>query len=75
NVTCALVHFCLCKPFQQQLSESRAAAVKNVLIQRGIDPKRIRSVGFGESQPISTSNAVNRRVTLRIIPLVDGSIT
>jgi outer membrane protein OmpA-like peptidoglycan-associated protein len=61
--------------YNQQLSERRAAAVKNVLIQRGIDPKRIRSMGFGESQPISTSNAVNRRVTLRIIPLADGSVT
>ena len=61
--------------YNQQLSERRAAAVKNVLIQHGIDPKRIRSVGFGESQPISSSNATNRRVTLRIIPLVDGSVT
>lgn len=59
--------------YNQQLSERRAAAVQNMLIQRGIDPKRIRSVGFGESQPVSSNNAVNRRVTLRIIPLVDGS--
>lgn len=56
--------------YNQQLSEQRAETVKNVLIQRGIDPKRIRSVGFGESQPISSNNAMNRRVTLRIIPLV-----
>ena len=61
--------------YNQQLSERRAAAVKNLLIQRGIDPQRIRSVGFGESQPVSSNNAVNRRVTLRIIPLVNGSIT
>jgi outer membrane protein OmpA-like peptidoglycan-associated protein len=40
------------------------------LIQRGIDPNRIRAAGFGESQPISSDNAMNRRVTLRIIPLV-----
>ena len=59
--------------YNQQLSERRAAAVENVLIQRGVDPKRIRSVGLGESQPISSSNSVNRRVTLRIIPLVDGN--
>jgi outer membrane protein OmpA-like peptidoglycan-associated protein len=56
--------------YNQQLSEQRAESVKNSLIQRGIDPQRIRSVGFGESQPISSNNAMNRRVTLRIIPLV-----
>lgn len=56
--------------YNQKLSEQRAEAVKNALIQRGIDPKRIRSIGFGESQPISSDNAMNRRVTLRIIPLV-----
>ncbi len=56
--------------YNQTLSEKRAEAVKNALVQRGIDPIRIRSVGFGESQPISSSNAMNRRVTLRIIPLV-----
>jgi outer membrane protein OmpA-like peptidoglycan-associated protein len=56
--------------YNQSLSEKRAEAVKNTLIQRGIDPNRIRAVGFGESQPISSNNAMNRRVTLRIIPLV-----
>ena len=60
--------------YNQQLSERRAETVKNALIQRGIDPQRIRSVGFGESQPVSSNNAANRRVTLRIIPLVkEGS--
>ena len=56
--------------YNQRLSEKRAEAIKNALIQRGIDPTRIRAVGFGESQPISSNNAMNRRVTLRIIPLV-----
>lgn len=55
--------------YNQKLSEKRAEAVKNALVQRGIDPRRIRPVGFGESQPISSNNATNRRVTLRIIPL------
>jgi outer membrane protein OmpA-like peptidoglycan-associated protein len=57
--------------YNQQLSERRADTVKNALIQRGIDPQRIRAIGFGESQPISSDNATNRRVTLRIIPLVE----
>jgi outer membrane protein OmpA-like peptidoglycan-associated protein len=57
--------------YNQKLSEQRAEAVRNALVQRGIDPIRIRSVGYGESQPISSNNALNRRVTLRIIPLVE----
>jgi outer membrane protein OmpA-like peptidoglycan-associated protein len=57
--------------YNQRLSEKRAEAVKNALIQSGIDASRIRTVGFGESQPISSDPAMNRRVTLRIIPLVD----
>lgn len=59
--------------YNQRLSEQRAEAAKNALIQKGIDVQRIRAVGFGESQPISSDNAMNRRVTLRIIPLVKES--
>lgn len=55
--------------YNQTLSEKRAETVKNALVQHGIDPRRIRYLGFGESQPISSDNAMNRRVTLRIIPL------
>lgn len=55
--------------YNQQLSEKRAEAVKRALTQRGVDPRRIQTVGFGESQPISSSNAVNRRVNIVIIPI------
>ena len=48
--------------YNQSMSEKRAEAVKNALVQRGIDPNRIRSVGFGESQPISSpSSRCSRR--------------
>jgi outer membrane protein OmpA-like peptidoglycan-associated protein len=55
--------------YNQQLSEKRAEAVKRALTQRGVDPRRMQTVGFGESQPISSSNAVNRRVNIVIIPI------
>ena len=55
--------------YNQQLSERRAQAVKGALAQRGVDPRRIQTVGFGESQPISSSNAMNRRVNIVIIPI------
>jgi outer membrane protein OmpA-like peptidoglycan-associated protein len=47
-------------------------AVKNALTQRGVDPARIQTVGYGESQPISSNDAVNRRVSIVIIPIEAG---
>ena len=54
--------------YNQTLSEKRALAVKSSLTQRGIDPARIQTVGYGESQPISSNDATNRRVVIVIIP-------
>lgn len=51
------------------LSKRRADAVKNALIQQGVDPSRISTFGYGESRPVSSSNAMNRRVEIAIIPL------
>ena len=58
--------------YNQILSEKRAMAVKNALVQRGVDPLRIQTVGYGESQPISSNDAVNRRVSIVIIPIEAG---
>ncbi len=55
--------------YNQQLSERRAEAVKNALVQQGVNPARIRTVGYGESRPISSDNAMNRRVEITIIPM------
>lgn len=56
----------------QLLSENRAAAVKNFLIERGIASDRLTSAGFGESKPIDTNKtkagkANNRRVEVMVI--------
>ncbi len=54
--------------YNQQLSERRAAAVRQVLIDRfGVNAARISSVGYGESRPVTANNtaegrAQNRRV-------------
>ena len=58
--------------YNQQLSQRRAQAVKDALIQRGVEEWRVKAVGFGESQPISSSNAQNRRVNIRIDPIRQG---
>ncbi len=55
--------------YNQVLSEKRAQAVKNALTQRSVDPMRIQTVGYGESQPISSDDAMNRRVNIVIIPI------
>ncbi len=54
------------------LSEQRAEAVQKVLIEQfGIDPSRVKVVGYGESRPVATNTtkegrAKNRRVDTRI---------
>ena len=55
--------------YNQQLSERRAQAVRDALVSRGVDPRRLRVVGYGESRPISSDPAANRRVELRIVPI------
>ncbi len=54
--------------YNLKLSERRADAVRNVLIERfGIEPSRLSSVGYGEAKPIASNStkegkAQNRRV-------------
>ena len=56
----------------QTLSENRAAAVKNYLVEKGIDSSRLTSSGFGPSKPIDTNKtkagkANNRRVEVKVV--------
>jgi len=55
--------------YNLQLSQRRADAVKNALVQQGVNPSRIRTIGYGESRPISSNPAANRRVEITIIPV------
>jgi len=58
--------------YNQELSERRAMAVKSALVQRGVADYRIDTIGFGESMPISSEDAINRRVEIRITPVQQG---
>ncbi|HEX8562284.1 MAG TPA: OmpA family protein [Flavobacterium sp.] len=56
----------------QTLSENRAAAVVNYLVENGIERSRLNSSGFGETKPIATNKtaagkAQNRRVEVKLI--------
>jgi outer membrane protein OmpA-like peptidoglycan-associated protein len=58
----------------QLLSEARAKSVLNYLVSRGIDPSRLTSKGFGETQPVADNDTAegqrkNRRTEFRIISL------
>ena len=54
----------------QKLSEDRAKAVMDALIQRGVNPENLESKGFGSSQPVASNKtaagkAQNRRTEIR----------
>ncbi len=60
------------EPYNQRLSERRAEAVKSALVQRGVHPARLQAIGFGESMPVSSLAAMNRRVNIVIVPVKAG---
>jgi len=56
----------------QTLSENRAAAVKNYLVEKGVATARLASAGFGESKPVDSNKtkkgkANNRRVEVKLV--------
>lgn len=58
----------------QGLSERRAASVANYLGSRGVDQRRMSTMGFGPSQPVASNatpegRAQNRRVEVAIAPI------
>ena len=61
-------------PDNQALSEARAKSVMNYLVEKeNIDASRIRTYGYGETQPVATNattegRALNRRVEITLSP-------
>ena len=55
--------------YNLKLSSQRASSVKAWLIQRGVEPKRLESVGFGSTQLADSDafSAANRRVRIVIL--------
>lgn len=60
--------------YNRNLSQKRAEAVKDYLTKKGIDTRRIRAVGYGESKPLASNDdeddgrELNRRVEFKVLP-------
>ena len=55
--------------YNMELSQKRANAVRQYLIEKGLDPSRIIAKGYGQTKPVATNDtdegkAQNRRVEL-----------
>lgn len=64
--------------YNQDLSERRAMSVQNALVNQGVDPARMRTIGFGEGQPVADNTTeagrqLNRRVVVTITPQQSGA--
>jgi outer membrane protein OmpA-like peptidoglycan-associated protein len=58
----------------QHLSEQRAQRVVDYLLDRGMDPSRMKAAGYGEKEPVADNDseegrALNRRTELKIITI------
>ncbi|HBG95613.1 MAG TPA: flagellar motor protein MotB [Chromatiaceae bacterium] len=66
--------------YNLDLSRRRAGAVEAYLLSDSVVPQRLSSIGYGEEYPISSNDsdygrALNRRVTITIIPVVEETAT
>lgn len=60
-----------------ELSQRRAEAVLEYLVGRGVDPTRLTSQGYGESDPVASNDneegrRTNRRIEVDLIDLLSG---
>ncbi len=59
--------------FNLKLSEKRAQAVKDFLVSKGVDTRRVTAVGYGEERPIASNDdekdgrELNRRVEFKVL--------
>ena len=61
--------------YNQQLSEQRAAAVRDYLTQQGVAPNSVTTKGFGESQPVASNDtAAGRQQNRRVEMVVSGEL-
>ncbi len=60
------------KDFNKLLSQQRANAVRGFLTSKGVDPRRVTAMGYGEEKPLSSNDdekegrELNRRVEFKV---------
>ena len=59
--------------YNRQLSERRAQSVARALIDIGMQPQNIRTVGLGSSQPVADNSTVSGRTENRRVSIVVAS--
>jgi outer membrane protein OmpA-like peptidoglycan-associated protein len=61
--------------FNQTLSEQRANAVRDYLIQQGLDATSIVATGFGKSNPVASNDtAAGRQQNRRVEIIISGEV-
>ncbi len=61
--------------FNQKLSEERANAVRDFLMQQGINTQNMTAVGYGENYPVAPNDtASGRRLNRRVELVVSGEV-
>ena len=58
--------------YNRKLSDKRAAAVRDFLIEKGVEAERLESIGYGEDKPLDKRNNAeawekNRRVDFFVV--------
>ncbi len=61
--------------YNQRLSEQRAAAVRDYLVQQGLSMNSVTAKGFGKTQPVaSNETAAGRQQNRRVELVVSGEV-
>lgn len=65
--------------YNLKLSQRRSESAMRYLIAKGVDPNRLRAVGYGETQPIASNNtqegmSQNRRTEFIVIETYSGKV-
>ena len=60
--------------YNQLLSEQRASAVANIILESGIVFERVAAVGYGENQPIADNGTANGRAENRRVEITLDAI-
>ena len=58
------------KARNQELSEKRAAAVKDALVERGIESSRLKTKGYGESKPVDSNSTPEGKANNRSVEFI-----